>query len=158
MEKEKNKMVKTGDENPVNRTSTMSHQELMDSAYSKWNDEMKGISQEDFYYALPTIERKAVVLGNFNYQVCNGGFCQWAGNGYMSLHIAELKRILGCMNTETSKKVLKLVESFEYCFDEDEEDEEEMYDGDKEDSAYYKIDTIFEKDCEAYLMKLQENN
>lgn len=115
----------------------------MDSAYDKW---AKGMSMEDFYFSLPVIERKAIVLGNFNYQVENGGFSQWNINRYMSLHISELKQILMEMNTIISVSVLELVKQYEG------ETEDE---GDDLDSEYYKINEEFMQEVEAYLKQKQ---
>jgi hypothetical protein len=58
---------------------TSTWQELMDNAYDKWQDKMK---YEEFLSELDTKEKHAVLLGNLNYQVQNGGFYQWVDNGY----------------------------------------------------------------------------
>lgn len=54
---------------------------LMTAAYDRWH------KHEDWNYdrmvrECSAHERAAVLLGNLNYQVCNGGFCQWIDNGY----------------------------------------------------------------------------
>ena len=131
--------------------TTKNHQELMDSAYSRW-EQNEGMSVRQFYFSLPLIERKAVVLGNFNYQVCNGGFSQWKCNDYMELHILELKEILDSMGGTTAKKVKNLVLGFENL------DEEEQDGSDREAELcdrYYEIEEAFLKECEAYLQRLQ---
>jgi len=56
------------------------HQTLMNEAYKKW--ENNDIRREEFLLLLSPVEKIAVVLGNFNYQVCNGGFSQWNYNDY----------------------------------------------------------------------------
>ena len=55
------------------------HDTLMNTAYSKYP---KNVSHFEFLLSLTPIERTAVVLGNLNYQVENGGFSQWSFNGY----------------------------------------------------------------------------
>ncbi len=52
---------------------------VMDRAYEKFDD---GISREEFINRLSEYEKVAVIFGNFNYQVENGGLLQWADNGY----------------------------------------------------------------------------
>ena len=47
-------------------------QKLMNSAYNKWQTIYKGHSYEEFVNELPQKEQQAVILGNLNYQVCNG--------------------------------------------------------------------------------------
>lgn len=55
-------------------------QYIMDSAYDKWDhDNMK---REDFLEQLTDYEKTAVIFGNFNYQVENGGLSQWYFNNY----------------------------------------------------------------------------
>ena len=56
-------------------------QTKMNSAYQKWQ-ENPDWSQARFLDSLTMVQRRAVVLGNLNYQVNNGGFLQWLDNGY----------------------------------------------------------------------------
>lgn len=123
---------------------------------------VKQPSQADIFCIMPSKVNAAVVLGNFNYQVCNGGFLQWDDNGYSS-NITHLKRLFeGAtkIGIENADKVLDLIERFEkikeearepvrysgYNYqdpdDETEHDfEEESYpDYDDLDTEYYKID------------------
>ena len=81
------------------------HQTLMDSAYAKYTSEL---SSEAWMKLLTPSEKKAVVLGNFNYQVENGGVIQWIDNGYC-MDIVDLISVLKEMNTENSKKVVKFL-------------------------------------------------
>ena len=81
------------------------HQTLMDSAYAKYTSEL---SAEAWMKLLTPSEKKAVVLGNFNYQVENGGVIQWIDNGYC-MDIVDLISVLKEMNTENSKKVVKFL-------------------------------------------------
>jgi hypothetical protein len=71
------------------------HQEMMDKAYELWNkpEENKKMPYEDF---LETVSEElgnnyvdAVITGNMNYQVENGGWFQWYDNGY-SVTIQEI--------------------------------------------------------------------
>lgn len=54
-------------------------QSVMNEAYDLFAPNM-GI--EDFWLRLNFPQRIAVFIGNLNYQVENGGFLQWHGNGY----------------------------------------------------------------------------
>lgn len=67
-------------------------QEAMNSAYAIWK-ENEGWNLEDFYFNLPPLERRAVALGNLNYQVENGGFTQWVFNGYREASLSTLRQI-----------------------------------------------------------------
>lgn len=69
------------------------HQSLMDKAYDRWNGEWKGFSYDQFVAQLDYAERLAVLAGNLNYQVCNGGFAQWFYNDYGS-HAGTVIRLL----------------------------------------------------------------
>lgn len=64
----------------------------MDDAYDLWRSK-PGISREDLFDLISFKHKAAVVLGNLNYQVENGGFAQWIDNGYcLNIHI--VKRVL----------------------------------------------------------------
>lgn len=60
------------------------HQRLMNQAYKRWQKggDLENVPREDFYGKLEEPHRMAVVFGNLNYQVENGGFDQWFFNGY----------------------------------------------------------------------------
>jgi len=73
------------------------HQDMMDKAYELWNDseESKKMSYSKF---LDKVSKElgenyfyAVITGNMNYQVENGGWKQWEGNRY-SISIGDLIR------------------------------------------------------------------
>lgn len=53
--------------------------QLMAGAYAKWGD---AETYKYFLRKLTPTELRAVLLGNLNYQVENGGFAQWVCNGY----------------------------------------------------------------------------
>lgn len=63
------------------------HQKLMDESYDWWRSQ-EGMRQHQFIDKLSEqfteFHKIAVILGNLNYQVCNGGFAQYDGNGYSS--------------------------------------------------------------------------
>jgi len=56
-------------------------QRLMTTAYNRW-EKRAYMTYEQFVESLPLREKMAVVFGNLNYQVHNGGFLQWDDNGY----------------------------------------------------------------------------
>lgn len=56
-------------------------QKLMDGAYDRWQQHQDW-SQPRMLQSCTGPERAAVILGNLNYQVGNGGFRQWVDNGY----------------------------------------------------------------------------
>lgn len=72
------------------------HQDLMTKAYEGYKS---GMAYEDFIGTLDVQQRTAVLIGNLEYQVCNGGFHQWHDNGY-SKEIDELLKTLKGMSTE----------------------------------------------------------
>lgn len=70
------------------------HQRLMDEAYELWRGENEDLNYKKF---LNLVKEKlgethffAVITGNMNYQVENGGFTQWFDNGYAEDTIEEL--------------------------------------------------------------------
>ena len=100
-------------------------QQLMNAAYDKWQEQgrkceatskaagdvvARSWTYAQFLRELSVAERRAVMLGNLNYQVENGGFAQWVDNGYASDSGSELLDILPEMG-EASKKVCDLVRS-----------------------------------------------
>lgn len=78
------------------------HQALMNQAYDRWRAEEKrdqfrpdefpkpDLSHEAFVNGLEDPERLAVVFGNLNYQIGNGGVSQWIFNGYKDSTLAYL--------------------------------------------------------------------
>ena len=82
-------------------------QPIMDRAYAGWPN---GSTYDDFLFTLDSVEKIVVLIGNLNYQVCNGGFFQWADNRY-GKHWQDVIRALNLINTETAKHLAKLVHS-----------------------------------------------
>lgn len=125
------------------------HQRLMNEAYDRWNSPpLQGKSYQDFLMKLTPIHRDAVVLGNLNYQVENGGFSQWLGNGYGET-MGFLRSAVDKMMTQTAKEVYSLARKA-IQFDPDSVCGEDTDDLDK---AFYKINAQFLQDCEAYFRK-----
>lgn len=87
------------------------HQHLMNVAYARWqkDGDLEGKSTSEFHAVLPEDQRKAVLLGNLNYQVGNGGFSQWVGNG-CACDCSEVMEILEEMGTELALKVHSMLE------------------------------------------------
>lgn len=94
------------------KTDTSCWQNLMDNAYDKWGINKKtgkSWGYRQFLNNLDAVERKAVVLGNFHYQTCNGGLQQWVDNGYASDSGKDLLAILDEMGTENSRELAGIV-------------------------------------------------
>lgn len=159
-------------------------QELMDKAYDRWGKggDLKDLEYLDFLDELEPLQRKAVVLGNLNYQVQNGGFSQWIGNRYWRTH-RYLRRTLEQMPGPAAKAVLELIDplltkltlvrvdprQFSQMDQADEdrlmvwlhgpmdefglEDEEQ---GQQLDDKYYKLDDAFMDEVEAFLKAEKE--
>ena len=127
----------------------------MDQAYDRWTAENdRRMSKQDFWDQLDAKERIAVFTGNLNQQVCNGGFEQWADNGYAEPEVVTfLLRLLRRMDTETSHAVADLITEFQLLREEygqtdnghyDEEMAEELAERtDPLDTVYYKINDQF---------------
>lgn len=65
------------------------HQKLMTAAYDRYESRW---TKREFEAQLTCAERRAVLVGNMNYQVENGGFSQWLGNGYATHENVKLIR------------------------------------------------------------------
>lgn len=118
-------------------------QTLMNSAYETWRKHNETSDDrwnyDQFVDHLDGREYPAVLIGNLNYQVGNGGFSQWHFNGYSS-RIDDLLIIVSIIARtfpiiDVSKRVLAMLlevndvlENFEEVTYEDEE--EEYYDDD----------------------------
>jgi hypothetical protein len=117
-------------------------QGLMDAAYTTFGNK----SYDDFMFDLPVNQRMAVLLGNLNYQVENGGFRQWIGNGY-GAYAMDVRRVLDRIGTEAAYFVTNLVLIASRA---DEDD-----DMDKQDAAYYRINDQLMADAEAFFARLE---
>ncbi len=98
-------------------------QKLMDDAYDAWqnhNDEAASKSQKiwtysEFLATLDAKKRQAVLLGNLNYQIGNGGVEQWVDNGY-ACTAPELLAVLALMGSpramELANKLGRFVDDY----------------------------------------------
>lgn len=84
-------------------------QKLMDGAYEKWQGQKWTYSQ--FLANLDAKERQAVLLGNMNYQIGNGGVQQWVDNGY-ALKAVDLFDVLKLMGSPRAMEWLAKLEPF----------------------------------------------
>lgn len=142
---------------------TNAHQELMNSAYDNWKQNEK-MDYNQFVATLDQSKRLAVLTGNLNYQVENGGFYQWHDNGYSS----EAGQLLTLLSFYTKvpviSEVCELVEKVLTLINEHgeperdewgniEEDSQLHYylDADRLDSKFYEINDDFMKEIEKIL-------
>lgn len=136
------------------------HKKLMDKAYNKFQD---GWSLREFYINIDGLERRAVALGNLNYQVGNGGFTQWMDNGYAEVSMTVLRFISDELDKFRGYKHLK--EGLYLAFDanrigiseDSEEVEREDNELDRLDTKYYSLKRI-EGDMEKYLNEVKRLN
>jgi len=113
---------------------------------------MRGPSQAEIAAVMPPKVNAAVILGNMHYQIGNGGWAQYEGNGYSSSVDAARALYEGAVNVgiEGAEKVVALIDEFKkrkgdasrsggYYGDEyDDEDEGDIYDD--LDTRYYAIE------------------
>ena len=163
-------------------------QALMDRSYKRWRDhddvvrakfDKKEITEkearekswgyEDFVAQCSPEEKLAVMIGNFNYQVCNGGFSQYHDNHYDAFAddlVRELRKVQNAKTFKGMPKVVALLETAipffneleEYsassrdcycseddeCYCDDTSDEDELYQQLNElDDKFYEIDKQF---------------
>jgi hypothetical protein len=145
-------------------TDEMLMQKLMNQAYAEWR--VNDWTQVDFYAHLHTSDHNqliAVVLGNLNYQVENGGWSQWIFNGYTKSAEPYILDILQEINTANSKTVEEYVrkairemhaeERFEANKRSGWSDDDYDYELDlnAEDDGYYAINEAFMLEVNAYL-------
>ena len=83
-------------------------QGLMDGAYHRWQNK-EFASHEEMCEKISPEAKMAVYIGNFNYQVCNGGFLQWVCNGY-GLNLDETVKALKEIGTKNAKISIQLLE------------------------------------------------
>ena len=99
------------------------HQKLMDKAYDDERIRADKHYNGNWSYnrmlnKASDVERFAVVLGNWNYQVENGGINQWVDNGYCT-GISDLREALEKMDTKHSNTIIKYLDEVqEYLLDE----------------------------------------
>lgn len=143
-------------------------EKLNDSAYARWQgEENKAKSYEDVLDECLPEERFAMLLGNLNSQVLNGGFCQWVDNGYAAQADTVL-RVLARIDTDSTKAVSEMIKRIKLHFKTDVENKgcmnsywihewegEEMPEGhavaEDCDEEYYSLNDQFEEDIEKWL-------
>jgi len=155
------------------------HQDLMDSAYDLYQKpENENWTAEEFIQNLPSQAHKdAVILGNLNYQVENGGFSQWWGNGYGKRDARYLTNsLLPAIGTPIAFNVQNLISKSirlnrrieekesdlnsgnfrsDAAYEEAEVDLQRLQEEEDElDSKYYAINEQFLDECESYLQRL----
>ena len=132
----------------------------MTNAYDNWG---KNTSREEFLSDLTPYEKLAVIFGNFNYQVQNGGFFQWVFNNYDS-DIDDLEEFIeNCdfdkkdvfermfENYRCIKASLDDLNGYDDFYYEDVETREKHYADN--DENYYRINKEWEKYFSDYLLK-----
>ena len=140
-------------------------QTAMNVAYERWQyGNLSGYNQRDFYMNLTDVERAACLLGNLNYQVENGGWAQWWGNGYASASSFWIEGVIEQIGTSAAKKVLLLVRSALLAIDEHESERQDcnrwgnsLWDEGEDEGPnfpcnndYYLINSQFMKDAEEW--------
>ncbi|MEW5859799.1 MAG: hypothetical protein AB1861_20840 [Cyanobacteriota bacterium] len=134
-------------------TTIALHQQLMNEAYNVFKSG-RGDDYEGFVDSLDDRHRAAVILGNLNYQVENGGFLQWHCNGY-SGQVDKLHEYLEAIATPASEEVAEMINEFQIItanLDGDDEEEDSPYD--HLDSRYYQINGQLLADVESWLEKM----
>lgn len=91
----------------------------MDNCYDRWQQHNRDIkdgglkwSYNDFIDQLTPYEKTAVILGNLNYQVENGGFMQWDDNGY-SDYYDDIYDFIESTDFVDKDKLIDLVDEFQ---------------------------------------------
>jgi hypothetical protein len=141
----------------MNREDSLT-QKLMSEAYKTWEGR-NDWSYSDFVNSLDHAHCVAVVIGNLNYQVENGGFSQWHGNGYSAARHA-LREALGSVGTETALKAHTMMEHAALLMvradkasarGNDDEADRIADKVDELDTAFYALNDRLLNDVEAYL-------
>jgi len=130
---------------------------------------MRSANQEEIAAVMPPIVNAAVVLGNHNYQIGNGGWLQWDGNGYS----ASIDMLEGIYNgavkfgIEGAEEVLEMIQAFRKRKEDEDRDSRYGYhnsysdedDDEKEDGLYTDdLDTqYYAKDREPMIQKILDN-
>lgn len=138
------------------------HEQLMDEAYDRWqNGDLKGKSYQEFLTNLAPKHRYAVQLGNYNYQVLNGGHQQWLINRYAEhLPYTLFTMVLTQMiqgGYGLAKQVMRFAQDayqVERIFAEGREIPEDIDYLETLDNRYYDIDEDFMVQCEFFLREV----
>jgi len=146
-------------------------QNVMNEIYDYWG-ENRQLSKSELLQNLFPHQRRLLILGNLNAQICNGGFSQWICNGYYQPRTIEpIFDALKQIKTKAGEDVLKIVQEihdileedytynknlrdYEYDPNFDTEDNDIWYGNDIEyfDKIYYKIQEQFCHDVEKLII------
>lgn len=137
-------------------------QYIMNSSYEIWHSD-PSLSRIQFLDKLSSYEKLAVQLGNFNYQVENGGLMQWDENGY-SEDVYELMDFIKCSDFSKKYEILDILDNFIHIKNSiDKLDEnDDFYDGDLQtryselnryDKIYYSLKDELKDFFENYLVE-----
>lgn len=83
---------------------------IIDKSYEKWDS--KDMNRKEFLNHITYYERLAVMFGNFNYEVEEGGLYQWHKNGY-SEDLDSLYEFLKNSDYDKKDDFLLLLDNFE---------------------------------------------
>jgi len=126
-------------------------QALMDDVYAEWQkEENKGKGKWDVLEGFSEAHQIAVVFGNFNYQVENGGIEQWIYNGYFHDDAEKLTEHLeiGAKTDERCRTILdRIYKLDQYAQETDCDRDGYFYDPDDDGESSFIGDAI---NCEAF--------
>lgn len=131
---------------------------------------MRSANQEEIANVMPPIINAAVILGNHNYQIGNGGWSQWDGNGY-SASIDMLEGIYSGavkFGIEGADEVLEMIQTFRKRKDDEESgsrysrhncfNDDDDFDEDDDGMETEDLDARFyEKDREPMMQQILDN-
>jgi len=127
-------------------------QALMNEFYEAWQkDENRGKGKWDVLGNFSEAHQMAVVFGNFNYQVENGGIHQWIYNGYFNDDSEKLTDYLerGAGSDERCEKILHTIYNLDQCAQDTDSDKDGYYvDPDDEDGESQFIGDMI--DCDGF--------
>lgn len=84
-------------------------QRLVKEAFARQEGDLRGVNAGEFYERLDPLQRRALLLWDFDYQVCEGGIPHWIMNARDGW-ISEVRDIVKEIETETAKEVLSILE------------------------------------------------
>lgn len=89
-------------------------QAVINVNYARWNGgDLDGKSYEEFLEEISEEAAMLIALKNLNYQVENGGFCQWHDNGYSDdseLIISALKVLAGFNGSSAGSTIAEIID------------------------------------------------
>lgn len=132
----------------------------MDNAYDTWNS---NISRDQFLNNLTYYEKVAVIFGNLNYQVENGGFSQWYENDYYDDY-EFLYAFINKSNYKNKYEFLNLLDNVNYVITaiKNLDSSNDWYDEDKQtrlktldmyDKEYYNLQNSWKEFFQNYLIE-----